>query len=329
MRMLSGTCRRSTIFINRDTAFCSFLKLSIMVAKRKITAAMLIGLMLAAVQIESSAQTRGRSDRKQTTTRQTTVSPSRGATSRSKRPTSSASVRPTRPTTPATSPSRPAVRPNDYRPSGPQKPNGYRPSGPQKPPMGLKPGAYYPKPKPGPKPGYRPVPRPRPIIVHRPSYGSIIATNIAANIVRNAVRVSYYSTVARTYNRISANNSYIASQNAVIAQNNATIALQNQAIASAQMQANAAYIRANQLGLVQSYAAADQEYYYQDGVFYIVDASGQYRVIVPPAGAVVEYLPEDYTVVMLGGDEYYKVDNTIFTLKMISGKPYFEVLGQM
>ena len=39
---------------------------------------------------------------------------------------------------------------------------------------------------------------------------------------------------------------------------------------------------ASQLGLVQSYADASVNYYYQDGSYY---------VIVPPAGALVEELP--------------------------------------
>ena len=119
-------------------------------------------------------------------------------------------------------------------------------------------------------------------------------------------------------------------QNAIIAQNNATIAAQNAQIAAGQQQAQAAYGLATQLGLVQSYAAAGSNYYYQDGVFYVMDASGQYKVIVPPAGAVVETLPEDYDLVVLSdGNKYYKVDDTIYKITITEGKPYFEVLGQL
>ena len=82
-----------------------------------------------------------------------------------------------------------------------------------------------------------------------------------------AVRLSYYYTVANTYSQINENNQYIAEQNAIIAQNNALIAQQNAQIAAGQQQAQVAYSLANQLGLVQSYAAAGSEYYYQDGVF--------------------------------------------------------------
>ena len=101
-------------------------------------------------------------------------------------------------------------------------------------------------------------------------------------------------------------------------------------IAAGQQQAQAAYALANELGLIQSYAAAGSTYYYQDGVFYTVDANGQYSVIVPPAGALVETLPEDYDMVVLAdGKEYYKVDDTVYRVTIVEGKPYFEVLGQI
>jgi hypothetical protein len=87
---------------------------------------------------------------------------------------------------------------------------------------------------------------------------------------------------------------------------------------------------ANELGLIQSYAAAGSTYYYQDGVFYIMDADGQYSVIVPPAGALVETLPEDYDLVTLAdGNQYYVVDYTVYKVTVVEGKPYFEVLGQL
>ncbi len=144
-----------------------------------------------------------------------------------------------------------------------------------------------------------------------------------------AVSYSYYQTVANTYSQIDDNYEYIAQQNEIIAQNNAIIASQNQAIAANQQLASQAYTLANELGLVQSYAAADGTYYYQDGVFYTQDADGQYKVIVPPAGARVETLPEDFDVITLKGEEYYQVDNTVYRLIVNEGKPFFEVLGQL
>ena len=167
-------------------------------------------------------------------------------------------------------------------------------------------------------------------VVCRPPFGTILAANLIADMTWAAIRFSYYNTVARTYSQISENNAYIAQQNAVIAQNNATIAAQNAQIAAGQQQAQAAYQLADALGLVQSYAAAGSKYYYQDGVFYSMDADGQYSVIVPPAGALVETLPEDYDMVTLAdGNEYYKVDDTVYKVTIVEGKPYFEVLGQL
>ena len=167
-------------------------------------------------------------------------------------------------------------------------------------------------------------------VVCRPPYGISLAADIIADMAWTAVRLSYYNTVVNTYSQINENNAYIAEQNAIIAQNNATIAAQNAAIAQNQELAQASYNLANDLGLIQSYASVSSEYFYQDGVFYAKDASGKYNTIVPPAGALVETLPEDYDMVILkDGKEYYKVDDTVFKVTLAEGKPYFEVLGQM
>lgn len=166
-------------------------------------------------------------------------------------------------------------------------------------------------------------------IVCRPPRGTVLAANLIADIAWTAVRLSYYNTVANTYRTINENNEYIAQQNAIIAQNNATIAAQNQTIAMNQQLADQAYTLANELGLVQSYAAADGSYFYQDGVFYTMDSNGDYQVIVPPAGALVETLPEDYDMVTLAGNDYYKVDETVYKVTISDGKPFFEVLGQL
>ena len=93
--------------------------------------------------------------------------------------------------------------------------------------------------------------------------------------------------------------------------------------------ASAASAKADRLGLVQSYADASSEYFYQDGIFYSKAADGQYKVIVPPAGALVDSLPDDYEMVTLDGNEYYKVDDTVYKVVLNDGKPYFEVMGQL
>lgn len=165
-------------------------------------------------------------------------------------------------------------------------------------------------------------------IVCRPPFGVTIARSVV-DISFATVNFAYYSNVYRTFGAIDANNRYIDQQNRIIAQNNATIMAQNRAIAMNPNSALSSYEIANRLGLVQSYAYADRNYFYQDGVFYIVNAGGQYQVIVPPAGALVQNLPEDYDIITLGGVQYYRVDDTVYRLTLVSGSPCLEVLGQM
>lgn len=165
-------------------------------------------------------------------------------------------------------------------------------------------------------------------IVCRPPFGVTIARSVV-DISFATVNFAYYSNVYRTFGAIDSNNRYIDQQNRIIAQNNATIMAQNRAIAMNPNSALSSYEIANRLGLVQSYAYADRNYFYQDGVFYIVNAGGQYQVIVPPAGALVQNLPEDYDIITLGGVQYYRVDDTVYRLTLVSGSPYLEVLGQM
>ncbi len=69
---------------------------------------------------------------------------------------------------------------------------------------------------------------------------------------------------------------------------------------------------------------AGQDYYYQDGVFYTL-SNGQYRVIEPPIGALVEEIPEDYDEIELGGKTYYQVEETLYKPTILNGKLLFEV----
>ena len=166
-------------------------------------------------------------------------------------------------------------------------------------------------------------------VVCRPPFGVSLAADLIADMTWVAVNMAYYNTVVQTYDQINENNQYIAEQNVQIAQNNAVIAAQNETIAKNRQLAQTTSSLANQLGLIQSYAAAGTDYFYQDGVFYVKEKNGEYKVILPPAGALVESLPEDYVMVTLNdGKEYYKVDDTIYKVSLIDGKPYFEVLGQ-
>ncbi len=164
--------------------------------------------------------------------------------------------------------------------------------------------------------------------VSRPPFG-IVVDAVLDNIIYAACNFAYYYDVANTYRTINENAQTIASQNATIAANNATIARQNADIALNSDRAAKSYQEANRLGLVQSYADAGVEYFYQDGVFFIKDKDGKYVTIVPPAGALVNELPDDYDTITLDGEEYYKVDDTVYRLTIIDGSPYFEVLGQL
>ncbi|MBQ9549135.1 MAG: hypothetical protein IJV01_08300 [Bacteroidales bacterium] len=190
--------------------------------------------------------------------------------------------------------------------------------------------------------------------VCRPPFGVLF--DLAADIQLSACRFAYYNNVYRTYSAIDSNYATIQEQNRIIAENNATIAAQQAAIAAQQaaaaaqqnavaaapaasatpsidvnaLKSLASYQLANKLGLVQSYAGANTQYFVNDGVFYVQEANGQYKVIVPPAGALIEALPDDYDAVTLSdGNEYYKVDDTVYRMTAVDGTPYFEVLGQM
>jgi len=165
-------------------------------------------------------------------------------------------------------------------------------------------------------------------VVSRPPYGTPLERAIDAAIFR-AVNFAYYNSTYRTYNTVFDNYNVIAQQNLIIAQNNARIISQNGYLALNNSRALSAYELANRLGLVQSYAYANSQYFYQDGVFFIVTSSGQFTTIVPPAGALVTSLPDDYDIIVMNGVEYYLVDNTVYRTTLFDGQPFLEVLGQM
>ena len=73
---------------------------------------------------------------------------------------------------------------------------------------------------------------------------------------------------------------------------------------------------------------ANQEYYYQDGVFYILQ-NGQYYVIEAPIGALVTEIPADYDEIELDGTTYYLVENTLFKTTVLDGALYFEVVSNL
>ena len=165
-------------------------------------------------------------------------------------------------------------------------------------------------------------------IICRPPFGTALDRAIDRAILRS-IRFAYYFDTYRTYSNAFDYYSVIARQNLIIAQQNARLIAQNQAYAMNSRRALTAYELAQQLGLVQSYASAGTEYFYQDGVFYSISASGLYTTIIPPAGALVTSLPDDYEIIVMNGIEYYLVDNTVYRTTVFEGEPFLEVLGQM
>ena len=164
-------------------------------------------------------------------------------------------------------------------------------------------------------------------VVCRPPFGTPLERAIDRAIL-NVIRFAYYCDTYRTYSRTFDYYNVIARQNLIIAQQNARLAA-NASYAINANRALTAYELAEKLGLVQSYAYANSNYYYQDGVFYTISASGVYTTIVPPAGALVSSLPDDYEIIVMNGVEYYMVDNTVYRTTLFEGQPYLEVLGQM
>ena len=180
----------------------------------------------------------------------------------------------------------------------------------------------------------------------RPPFGVVFTPTVS--LAGAICSFAYYADSYYRYRTVNENANLITQQNRIIAENNATIAAQNEIIArqnellSGQGASTAAGLAsmnsqraaesgrlADRLGLVQSYASVNEEYYYDDGVFFTRNASGEYQTIVPPAGALIEELPEDYRIVTLDGEEYYAVDDTVYRVTAVGGTPYFEVLGQM
>lgn len=164
--------------------------------------------------------------------------------------------------------------------------------------------------------------------VCRPPFG-VFFEPLITDLAAAACNFAFFFSAANAYNTINENAATITAQNQTIAANNAVIAQQNETIALNTQRASASYSLANSLGLVQGYADASGEYFYDDGVFFTKDADGKYVTIVPPAGAIVQELPDDYDQITLNGNTYYKVDDTVFNLTVIDGSPYFEVLGQL
>ncbi len=165
-------------------------------------------------------------------------------------------------------------------------------------------------------------------IVSRPPFGICIERSLGHDALRS-LRFAYYHDAYHAYREIDGNFRIIDEQNRTIARNNALLAAQNAALALNSRRAYSSWELADKLGLVQSYAHVNEVYYYEDGVFFRINRYGQFEVIVPPAGALVDELPDDYDTIAMEGMEFYKVDDTVYRLTLVDGTPYLEVLGQI
>ena len=178
--------------------------------------------------------------------------------------------------------------------------------------------------------------------VCRPPYG-VIFDPVLDGAALTACTFAYYAQMNHVYSTMNENAQIIMEQNGIIAANNAIIAAQNEIIAeqneviASQIAAlssdndalaEESYLLADKLGLAQSYASISEVYYYEDGVFFKKDGDN-YVTIVPPAGALIDELPDDYDEVEMYGNTYYRVEDTIYCTTIVDGKLYFEVLGQV
>lgn len=62
-------------------------------------------------------------------------------------------------------------------------------------------------------------------------------------------------------------------------------------------------------------------YYYYGGAYYVPD-SDQYRVVAPPLGATVSYLPSGAKSVVIDGVTYYELNGTWY-------RRFFDSSGQV
>ena len=74
------------------------------------------------------------------------------------------------------------------------------------------------------------------------------------------------------------------------------------------------------VGYTTVYVGGDP-YYYYGGNYYVPD-SDQYRVVAPPIGATVNYLPSGAKSVVIDGVTYYELDDTWY-------RRFFDSSGQV
>lgn len=74
----------------------------------------------------------------------------------------------------------------------------------------------------------------------------------------------------------------------------------------------------------------NKDYYFDDfGVFYRRKGNGTFKVVEPPVGAVIPFIPYDYKVVHVNGKHYYQVENVLYRQVNHWGEQGFEVVRRI
>lgn len=68
-----------------------------------------------------------------------------------------------------------------------------------------------------------------------------------------------------------------------------------------------------------------RSYYFSDGVYYRY-SRGVYRVVQPPIGFSLSYLPAGYAMVVVHGQPYYRYDNTYYVYQILGNEPVYVVV---
>ncbi|GJM25527.1 MAG: hypothetical protein DHS20C16_19420 [Phycisphaerae bacterium] len=66
-------------------------------------------------------------------------------------------------------------------------------------------------------------------------------------------------------------------------------------------------------------------YYSCDGVYYR-QYDNYYRVVRPPVGVTLAFLPQGYVTVQYGGRPYYRYDNTYYVREIVNSQPTYIVV---
>lgn len=67
------------------------------------------------------------------------------------------------------------------------------------------------------------------------------------------------------------------------------------------------------------------QYYHCDGIYYR-QYDNYYRVVRPPVGVTLTYLPDGYISFQYGGRPYYRYENTYYVQEVVNSQPTYIVV---